>query len=97
MGETRIEVRESGTEDNHDVTRHPFTIKVNDTAVQLTEHRRDGAQIKAAAIAAGVPVQADFVLSRVLPDGKQQVIPDDKEIELHEGEEFWAIPGDDNS
>ena len=47
--------------------------------------------------AAGVPIQQDFVLSRVLPGGKQEIIPDGKEIDVHQGEEFWAIPGDDNS
>jgi len=74
-----------------------FTVTVNDLPVPLTEHRLDGAQIKAAAIGAGVPIQPDFVLSRVLPDGKQEIIPDDKEISVHQGEAFWAIPGDDNS
>jgi hypothetical protein len=74
-----------------------FTVTVNDQPVRLTEHRRDGAQIKAAAIADGVPIQQDFVLSLVLPGGKQEIIPDGKEIDVHQSEEFWAIPGDDNS
>ena len=74
-----------------------ITITVNDQSVPLTEHRVDGAQIKAAAIAAKVPIQPDFVLSRVLPGGKQEIIPDDKQISVHQGEAFWAIPGDDNS
>jgi hypothetical protein len=72
------------------------TIKVNDDPVTV-ERRLTGAQIKQAAIAAGVPIQPDFVLSRVLPNGKQKGVDNDEEITLHEGEEFWAIPGDDNS
>lgn len=74
-----------------------FTITVNDLPVPLTEHRLDGAEIKAAAIGAHVPIQPDFVLSRVLPDGKQEIVTDDQVITVHQGEAFWAIPGDDNS
>lgn len=79
--------------------QHPkdtVTIKVNDDPV-IVERRLTGAQIIEAAIAAGVPIQPDFVLSRVLPNGKQQGVDKDKDITVHDGEEFWAIPGDDNS
>lgn len=75
----------------------PFSIKVNNEAVILTEHHLTSAQIKAAAIAAGVPIQPDFVLSRVLPNGKQKIVAEDKKVHVDEGDEFWAIPGDDNS
>ncbi len=74
-----------------------FTITVNEMPVPLTEHRLDGAQIKATAIATGVPIQPDFVLSLVLPDGKQEIVTDDQVISVHQDEAFWAIPGDDNS
>ena len=37
------------------------------------------------------------MLSEVLPSGKQKIVPDDKKIHLKDGDEFWAIPGDDNS
>lgn len=84
------------TADAPGLTRE-VTITVNDKPVRLTEHRLDGAQIKATAIAQHVPIQQDFVLSRVLPGGKQEIIPDGKEIDVRQGEEFWAIPGDDNS
>lgn len=77
--------------------RRPFSIKVNDQAVNLIEHHLTGADIKAAAVTAGVPIQPDFVLSQVLPNGKQKVVPDDKKVHVDEGDEFWAIPGDDNS
>lgn len=80
--------------------KHPprtFTITVNGTRVTLTEHNLTGAEIKAAAIEAGAPIQPDFVLSRVLPNGKQRIVPDDKQIHVEDGDEFWAVPGDDNS
>ena len=73
------------------------TIKVNDSPVVLSDRQTTGAGIKAAAIAAGVPIQPDFVLSEVLPNGKQKIVPDDKPITVKDGDEFWAIPGDDNS
>jgi hypothetical protein len=72
-------------------------VLVNSQKVVLNESEATGAEIKAAAIAAGVPIQPDFVLSEVLPSGKQKMVPDDKKIHLKDGDEFWAIPGDDNS
>jgi len=74
-----------------------FTITVNGIPLELREHDLTGAEIKAAAINAGVPIEADFVLSRVLPNGKQKIVPDDKKVHIKQGDEFWAIPGDDNS
>lgn len=91
MTDTSIETHKS---DHH---HQPFTVTVNDEAVTLTEHHMTAAEIKAAAIAAGIPIQPDFVLSRVLPNGKQRIVPDDKKVQVDEGDEFWAIPGDDNS
>lgn len=73
------------------------TITVNGAPVQLGEHDLTGTEIKAAAIDAGVPIEADFVLSRVLPNGRQKIVPDDKKVHVKQGDEFWAIPGDDNS
>ena len=72
-------------------------VLVNGQNVVLYQAEASGAEIKTAAIAAGVPIQPDFVLSEVLPSGKQKVVPDDKKIHLKDGDEFWAIPGDDNS
>lgn len=72
-------------------------VLVNGQKVLLDQHEATGAEIKTAAIAAGVPIQPDFVLSEVLPSGKQKIVPDDKKIHVKDGDEFWAIPGDDNS
>lgn len=76
---------------------HKFTISVNDKPVNLDDHHQTGLSIKEAAIAQGVPIQLDFVLSEVLHDGRQKPIPDDKRVDVKEGDQFWAIPGDDNS
>jgi hypothetical protein len=78
---------------------HPPLVQVlvNGQKVVLHQSEATGEQIKAAAIAAGVPIQPDFVLSEVLPSGKQKMVPDDRKIHLKDGDEFWAIPGDDNS
>ena len=74
-----------------------FDVTVNDDAVVLTGHDQTGASVKAAAVAAGVPIQPDFALSIVKPKGKQKPVGDDEQIEVKDGEAFWAIPGDDNS
>lgn len=76
---------------------HEFTITVNDKSVTLTDHHQTGLSIKEAAIAQGVPIQTDFELSEVLHDGKQKPIGNDKRVDVKEGDQFWAIPGDDNS
>jgi hypothetical protein len=79
---------------------HPvekIAIKVNDDPVAVTDKHQTGASIKAAAIEQGVPIEADFDLSEVLPNDKQKPIADDKNVEVKTGDEFWAIPGDDNS
>jgi hypothetical protein len=72
-------------------------IVVNGQQVVLPDKHATGEQIKEAAIGAGVPIQLDFVLSEVRPHGEQKVVPDDKQLSLKDGDEFWAIPGDDNS
>ena len=77
--------------------RERVSIEVNDHPVMLGDPHQTGASIKTVAIAQGVPIQPDFDLSEVLPDGKQKPIPNDKKIEVDDGDKFWAIPGDDNS
>jgi len=72
-------------------------VTVNGQFVVLTGRKVTGLQIKEAAIAAGVPIQLDFVLSEVRPSGEQKIVPDDREVTVKSGDEFWAIPGDDNS
>lgn len=73
------------------------TVTVNDQAVALEDRHQTGAEIKAAAVAAGVPIRHDFVLSEVRPNGKQRIIADDERVNVKDADAFWAIPGDDNS
>lgn len=72
-------------------------VTVNGQFVVLMSRKVTGLQIKEAAIGVGVPIQLDFVLSEVRPSGEQKIIPDGREITIKTGDEFWAIPGDDNS
>lgn len=72
-------------------------VTVNGQFVVLTSRKVTGLQIKEAAIAAGVRILLDFVLSEVRPSGEQKIISDDREVTVKSGDEFWAIPGDDNS
>ncbi len=74
-----------------------FGAKVNDTFVELDGRRQTGSSIKEAAIQAGVPIEQDCVLSEVRRNGEQRVVPDSREIIVRYNDEFWAIPGDDNS
>jgi hypothetical protein len=76
---------------------HHVRITVNSQFVEISSDEATGLQIKEAAIRAGVPIQVDFVLSEVRPNGEQKVIRDERKVHLKDGDEFWAIPGDDNS
>ena len=77
--------------------RSEIRVTVNGQFVVFAVKQVNGEEIKSTAIAQGVPIQLDFDLSEVLPDGKQRPIRNDKSVTLKEGDEFWAIPGDDNS
>jgi hypothetical protein len=81
------------------VAAHPstVTVTVNTKPVDLPKRRVTGLEIKQAAIAQGVNIQADFVLFRVKEHGKRDPIRDDEKVEPHRGDEFEAVPGDDNS
>jgi Multiubiquitin len=95
--EVPVQVSGDATTTPDTADRHEIRVTVNGQPVLLPGHKVTGLQIKEAAISAGVPVQLDFVLSEVRPNGEQKIISDDREIEVKTGDEFWAIPGDDNS
>lgn len=69
------------------------TVSVNGTAVLVPE-KLTGKELKEAAIAAGVPIQLDFVLYRK-EGANYDPIPDDKRITVHKGEEFRCVASDD--
>lgn len=84
-------------EDGDEFVSVVFGVEVNETFVELTTRRQTGASLKEAAIAKGVPIEMDFVLSEVFDSGEEQVIADDDEIKVKYRDDFWAVPGDDNS
>lgn len=74
-----------------------FGVEVNEIFVELGKRKQTGASLKEAAIARRVPIQMDFVLSKILDNAEEQVIADDEEITVKYHDDFWAVPGDDNS
>ena len=72
-------------------------VTVNDKPVVLEGTKQTGASVKKAAIEQDANIKEDFVLSIELGGGKTQMVGDDEEIEVHDGERFLAIENDDNS
>jgi len=71
-------------------------VTVNRRPVLLRGFRHTGASIKESAIAQGVPIKTDFLLSR--KDGpKFKPVGDDEPIRVRNDDEFRANDGDDNS
>lgn len=73
-----------------------FTIKVNKKNVEMFDHSATGAQIKQAAITAGVEIQFNFQLVE-LKEKNRQIIGDNDTVGIHEGSDFIATAPDDNS
>jgi hypothetical protein len=76
---------------------HTVVVLVNEKKVRLVGEVQTGKTIKVAAIAQGVPIQLDFVLSIERGGGRTELVPDDKTIKVKEHDRFLAIPNDDNS
>ena len=74
-----------------------FEVTVNDKPVVLEGAKQTGASVKKAAVEQDVNIKQDFVLSIELGGGKTQLVGDDEEIVVHDGERFLAIENDDNS
>jgi hypothetical protein len=72
-------------------------VTVNFKPVHLPETHATGLEIKKAAISQGVGIHLDFVLFRDKGHGRRDPVRDHEKIEVHEGEKFEAVPGDDNS
>lgn len=56
-----------------------------------------GLEIKQAAIAQGVPIQIDFVLSEELANGRTQIVGDNETVTVNKRSKFHAVSPDDNS
>lgn len=72
-------------------------ITVNNRKVEISRGIHTGAEIKAAAIAQGVPIKESFTLSQELPSGGSEVIGNDDPVRIKGGEEFLAIDDHDDS
>jgi hypothetical protein len=65
-----------------------FNITVNNKPVPMDEHRTTGSGVKKAAIDAGLPIEPDFQLSEVRPNGELRVVGDDEPITVNKNSEF---------
>lgn len=72
-------------------------VVVNDKPITLIGKRHTGASIKEAAIDAGVPIDADFVLSLESGNRRTKIIDDLQTIEIECDARIVAVPDDDNS
>jgi hypothetical protein len=76
---------------------HAVEITVNERPVTVDDRRLTGLQIKEAAIAQGVPIAVDFVLSEELEHGRTKIIGDRDVVTVQEHSRFDAVAPDDNS
>jgi hypothetical protein len=76
---------------------HKVEITVNTKPVIVDGPRQTGRGIKGAAIAQGVQIRPDFVLSEVIGQNQTRVIGDDDPVTVHPGSQFVAVSPDDNS
>jgi hypothetical protein len=74
-----------------------ITIHVNERPVTMTGRHQTGLDIKEAAIAQGVPIKTDFVLSVEHGDGHTKIVDDNETVTITEHSRFVAIDNDDNS
>jgi hypothetical protein len=80
-------------------TMHPreTEIIVNERAVRIAGHKASGLEIKRSAIAQGVSIHLDFVLSEEIGQHQSRIVGDKDIVELHSGSSFIAVAPDDNS
>jgi hypothetical protein len=93
MSTTADELLDGDRED-----RRPRTVRVtvNRFPVELPDREVTGVQIKQAAIAQGVAIQASFQLS-VRRGRRYEVVGDADVVKVKRDEEFLAVAPDDNS
>lgn len=76
---------------------HEVEILLNEQKVRVAGHRATGRAIKQAAIAQGVRIQIDFVLSEEIGERRTRVIGDDEVVSVKPHSRFLAVAPDDNS
>ena len=73
-------------------------VEVNTRPVTLTRHRVTGLETKRAAIAQGVEIEEDFLLTIEASRGRPaRTVDDDEEITVTQHSVFTANDGDDDS
>lgn len=90
------QVNQAETKDSGRQTR-AVEITVNFKPVVMPDKHTTGLEIKKVAIEQGVNIKLEFVLFREKGHGRRDPVRDDEKVELHRGDKFEAVPGDDNS
>lgn len=75
----------------------PVSIHVNNQAVTVDGPRVTGLQIKEAAIAQGVAIGVDFVLSKLNPNGRPEIVGNADVVTVNKNSKFTATDDDDDS
>lgn len=88
-----------GTEDADVANKggHRVTIHVNNKPVIVEGPRLTGLQIKEAAIAQGVAIGLDFVLSKINPNGRPEIVGNTDVVTVNKNSKFTATDDDDDS
>jgi hypothetical protein len=89
MEQTAAGAGESGT--------HETTITVNNKPVEVVGPKVSGLQIKEAAIASGLAIELDFILSEIEPNGRSRIIGDADIVTVNKNSKFTANDDDDDS
>jgi hypothetical protein len=89
-----VEARRDGDGHGHART---VEILVNERAVRMEAGDSTGLRIKEAAIAQGVTIELDFVLSEELGAGRTKIIGNEDRVSIHPHAKFHAVAPDDNS
>lgn len=76
---------------------HTTIITVNEQPVPIDGPRVTGLQIKEAAIAAGLTIGLDFLLTEEGRNGRATVVGDTDVVTVNKNSRFDAVAGDDNS
>lgn len=80
-----------------DAAKPAVIIHVNKQPVSIVGPRVTGRQIKEAAIAQGVSIELDFVLSELRPNGRPEIIGNDDPVTVNKNSNFSAVADDDDS
>jgi hypothetical protein len=77
---------------------HSVEIHVNTKPVEVQGPKLTGLEVKAAAIAQGVEIQEDFLLTLEAHEGKPaKIVVDDETVTVNKHSKFTANDGDDDS